>query len=153
MIKKLGLLMSVLILSLLTVGCVSNDAGEDITYKKRQLPIRVGYIDLKYDEQTFKVTYHGSSSMSMQVTQEFALLRAAEIAKQNNHKYFSMRLISQSTKIKKTNSNYGASTLYFPQAEFDIFLFHEKENGFNPIYSTENEIKRIKFKYELNNAK
>ena len=138
-----------LILLLLNTGCKSNGKGEDITYKKRELPLRVGYTDIQYDDETFKVIYHGSATTTMDIAYDFALLRAANIATEHGYQYFSIRIITKDTEVLRTKADYGTFTYYFPRVELDMFLFHAKEGSLRPIYSSENEIKRLNFKYKL----
>lgn len=130
MIKKILL---VLILTTLA-SCVN-------AYQKKRMFSVSGFQEKKLSQDNYRVTYEGLSfsgnaikelqSRKLQVVKNYAMLRSAEIATENNYKYFYIQYSVAKNISKRGNSciNYScvSTTTITPFAEFNIKLTQDSE--------------------------
>ncbi len=121
-----------------------------------------GYSETRLDENVFLVTFRGNSSTPRTQTEDFALLRSAELTLDNGFNYFSVVKSNQDTKhssyttplVANTNA-YGVTTFtggqtYYstsPTTSLTIVCFVSKPSQF--AYNANFIVESVKDKYEI----
>lgn len=77
----------VVIFSLISSTCFSSENMLSTAYKHKTL-FRGGYHDSSIGSNTFQVTFEGNSFTSKETAIKYALVRAAEVTKNNDDNYF-----------------------------------------------------------------
>ena len=77
----------VIVFSLISSTCFSSENMLSTAYKHRTL-FRGGYHDSSIGANTFQVTFEGNSFTSKETAIKYALVRAAEVTKNNDDNYF-----------------------------------------------------------------
>jgi hypothetical protein len=95
---------------------------------------RGGYSENKLSDNKFKISFSGNLYTPMYKAKDFALLRSAEIADQNNFKFF---------KIESDSKLYVLTS-----TTFKITCYNEKPEG-NKVYEAKKVIEQIRKKHRL----
>ena len=111
-----------------------------------------GYSETRLDDNVFKVSFRGNAYTGKERTEDFILLRSAELTLENGYAYFSV--MNEDFNVKKniqTNPSTGdINILSKPRASKTIVLFNEKPKSkfsLNAKYI----VKEVQKKYKINN--
>lgn len=150
--------------TLLLLGCVTQYQKQGATG---------GYTETQLDENIWKVTFKGNGFTQPERASDFALLRSAELAKENGYSYFiiidSIERTKNSTHTTPTSSvtnanatvvgnnvygnarttNYGGDTMHIskPSTTNTIVCYREKPVVDGIVYSADFIINSIRSKY------
>jgi hypothetical protein len=147
---KLKVLFSVLILIVLQIGCAT-------TYQKDGFT--GGFTEIQLSENVWRISFRGNAFTGSEKTQDFLMLRNAEITIEKGYKYFVIK--TESTEIDTsihttpghfnfvTNSQTGGTMNVYnkPRSQNIIILFKEKPQNLGILYDPEIIINSIKTKY------
>lgn len=95
---------------------------------------RGGYSEKKLSDNKFKISFSGNIYTRRYKANDFALLRSAEIADQNNFKFF---------KIDSDSKIYGLSS-----TTYEITGYNEKPSG-EMVYESKKVIEEMRKKHRL----
>lgn len=96
--------------------------------------VRGGYTEKKLNDNKFKISFYGNIYTRRYKANDFALLRSAEIADQNNFKFF---------KIDSDSKIYG-----FSSTTYEITGYNEKPSG-EMVYESKKVIEEMRKKHRL----
>ena len=96
------------LLCLSLAGCATGYHGAGFTG---------GYLNMKLQDNIFKVTFNGNAYLSMEKARDFVLLRSAEITIENGYKYFV---------VLQTNGSMKIALYITPAANMTIECFQGK---------------------------
>ena len=137
--KILVLLLTCTVLS----GCAS-------TYEAKQGGlhglINGGYTSTKIQDDIYKIAYEGNAATSSDITQNYALLRCAEVALENNYKYFI--IVDKQLESKQYINESGTS--FVPVATNTIKCFKGKsQDSTTMVYDAQQISENIKKQYNI----
>ena len=95
---------------------------------------RGGYSEKKLSDNKFKISFSGNIYTRRYKANDFALLRSAEIADQNNFKFF---------KIDSNSKIYGLSS-----TTYEITVYNDKPSG-EMVYESKKVIEEMRKKHRL----
>ena len=95
---------------------------------------RGGYSEKKLSDNKFKISFSGNIYTRRYKANDFALLRSAEIADQNNFKFF---------KIDSDSKIYGLSS-----TTYEITVYNDKTSG-EMVYESKKVIEEMRKKHRL----
>ena len=87
--------LTIIVLTALTAGCVT---AVGTSYGPAVDAKGYGYEDSRIEEDRFRITFRGDGATSAEAVEDFALLRAAELAIENDFEWF--RIVSQNTQAE-----------------------------------------------------
>jgi len=155
----------VLLSALATAGCATSYQDSGLTG---------GFSETQLSENIFRVKFQGNGFTNSERAADFALLRSAELTRQNGYSYFA--IVEEGSAIDKsyytsptttsaTASTYGNTThttartsggqihtITKPRSEMTIVLFHEQPRD-GIAYSADFVFREIREKYNLENGK
>ena len=161
----------VILLCLGLVGCATG-------YNKKGLA--GGYKDVKIQDDVFKVSFNGNAYTSKTKAEDFTLLRCADLALENNYKYFiiideksdivtsgyttparantsgSVQMYGNQGSYSGTTTVSGGQTFTYrkPSTSNTIKCFKEKPEGIGGmVYDAEQVAKNIKESYKIKDKK
>ena len=133
----------VLLACVVLSGCAS-------TYEAKQGGlhglINGGYTSTKIQDDIYKIAYESNAATSSDITQNYALLRCAEVALENNYKYFVIaeKLIESKQYINESG------TSFVPVATNTIKCFKDKpQDSPTMVYDAEQVKANIKAQYNI----
>src|SRR5690242_86258 len=85
--------------------------------KYRPLKSGTGYASAQVHSNEFTVGFHGNADTSLERAYDFALLRSAEIARQNNFRFFSVLDVTNTSSAKRYTRVYRTLSAPVPGAQ------------------------------------
>lgn len=149
--------LGVILLIMLMSGCSTKYQSQSLSG---------GYSETRLGQNIFVVSFKGNGFTSREQVTDFVLLRSAEVALQNDYKYFAIIDSDKYNSIYTTNSNYstngyiygnnlttntvktGGMTFVKPNINNTILCFKEKPEK-EMSYEAEFIVKSIKEKYSI----
>ena len=157
---KLRILFPILFLIVFYIGCATGYHKSGFTG---------GFDETQLSKNVWKINFSGNAFTRQIRTQDYLMLRNAELTKENGYKYFSVikekseiqTSIYSSSPTSTTFGNYGNGSFYSttqqsgggittlekPSSENTIIMLNEKPNNSSIIYDPEFLINSIKGKY------
>jgi hypothetical protein len=107
-----------------------------------------GYTETRLGEDMFDVRFAGNGWTNPEKTNDFCLLRCAELSEQNNYPFFTIIENKEGT-VGQTD---GAHTnfIYKPTNHNTIKLFKQKPDSYPMVYEAKYIISSIRLKYNIN---
>ncbi len=123
-----------------------------IPYKKYNNWDGTGYQETFYAPDVVSVSYTGGSNTTFETVSDFAMLRAAELALQNNYKYFVVNSTKDLTK-QKVSTSAGSSTTVEKTTQKGKTEVKTSETQYNPPSTSVSELPKILLEVQFFNTK
>lgn len=139
--KKLILLCSFAVVSIVNFSCSSNKSIYEPTTEVVTGDFKSGYFDKNVNGNEYEVVYRGLN-MNATKTFDLSMLRAAEIAKNKNFKNFVvLSKVSESNQVNKKK---------IQTSLLKVALYNEVPAKYQTYYNASEEYDRLSKKYRIN---
>ncbi len=109
-----------------------------------------GFAETRLGDDMFDVRFQGNGYTSPEKTNDFCLLRCAELAEQNNYPYFVVIDNKEGGSALSGQGNMGIiTTSTHPSNHNKIKLFKQKPDNYSMVYEAKYIISSIKAKYNI----
>lgn len=110
---------------------------------------RGGYFDKKLSDNSFAIIFNGNALILDTTAIDYALLRSAEVAKNNGFKYFTIAINNEDTIYSEMYNNVK-SLVNKPSVINIIYCYNDKplKNSLK-VYEADEIIRQIRYQYDI----